>query len=205
MITIIDYKVGNLGSIKNMLRKIGEQSVITSDPEEVKTASKIILPGVGAFDNGIKNLKNLDLWDILNQKVLEEKIPILGICLGAQIMTRGSEEGLEKGFGWVDADTVKFLIDKDSKLKIPSMGWNFVEVVKNSKLFDPGRVDIPRFYFVHSYHFQFNNDLEILTNSIYSYKFVSGFEKGNIVGVQFHPEKSHKFGMQLLKNFVEKY
>ncbi len=85
------------------------------------------------------------------------------------------------------------------------MGWNFVEVVKNSKLFDPGRVDIPRFYFVHSYHFQFNNDLEILTNSIYSYKFVSGFEKGNVVGVQFHPEKSHKFGMQLLKNFVEKY
>jgi glutamine amidotransferase len=205
MITIVDYKVGNLGSIKNMLRKIGEQSIITSDPEEVKSANKIILPGVGAFDNGIKNLKNLDLWKILNQKVLEEKTPILGICLGAQIMTRGSEEGQEKGFGWVDADTVKFVLDKNSKLKIPSMGWNFVEILKSSKLFDPRRDVNPRFYFVHSYHFQFNSDIEVLTNSIYSYKFVSGFEKDNIVGVQFHPEKSHKYGMQLLKNFVEKY
>lgn len=204
MITIIDYKVGNLGSIKNMLKKIGEQSIITSDPLEVQKAEKLILPGVGSFDNGVRNLKELGIWDILNQKVLEEKIPILGICLGAQIMTKGSEEGEEKGYGWVDADTVKFVVDKDSKLKVPSMGWNYTEIAKSSLLFDPEQTDVPRFYFVHSYHFKFHNQQEILTNSKYSYEFVSAFEKENIFGVQFHPEKSHKYGMQLLRNFVEK-
>jgi glutamine amidotransferase len=205
MITIIDYKVGNLGSIKNMLKKIGEQSIITSDPLEVNKASKLILPGVGAFDNGIKNLKDLGLWDVLNKKVIEEKTPILGICLGAQLMTKCSEEGVEHGFGWVDADTIRFKIEKTSKLKVPSMGWYDACVEKESNLITKAELENPRFYFVHSYHFECHDKSDILTTSFYSYSFASAFEKGNVLGVQFHPEKSHKFGMQLLRNFTSKY
>lgn len=204
MITIIDYKTGNLGSIKNMLKKIGEPSIITSDPDEILKSSKIILPGVGAFDSGVIKLKEAGLWDILDEKVRQQKTPILGICLGAQLMTKGSEEGSENGFGWVDANTVKFKIDRLSKQKVPSMGWDDVEVTKNSNLFKDFN-EKPRFYFVHSYHFNFENESQILGKSNYSYDFVSAFEYNNILGVQFHPEKSHKFGMKLLKNFALNY
>lgn len=204
MITIVDYKTGNLGSIKNMLKKIGEDSMITSDPELISVATKIILPGVGSFDAGVHKLNNAGLWDILIDKVENENTPILGICLGAQLMTKGSEEGIEKGFGWIDAETVRFKIDKGSKLKVPNMGWNSVEIQKPSKLFSdlPKK---PRFYFVHSYHFSFKERSQVLTISTYSYEFASSFEKGNILGVQFHPEKSHKYGMSLLKNFATNY
>ena len=204
MITIIDYRTGNLGSIKNMLKKIGESSVITADPEEILKSSKIILPGVGAFDIGVKKLKDAGIWDVLIEKVNVQKVPILGICLGAQLMTRGSEEGKEKGFGWVDADTIKFDLEKGSKLKVPSMGWNYAHVERESKLFENMAVD-PRFYFVHSYHFRFSDTAQVLTNSNFSYDFCSAFEKDNVIGVQFHPEKSHKFGMKLLKNFATNY
>lgn len=204
MIAIIDYKTGNLGSIRNMLKKIGKTSIITSDLSEISQATKLILPGVGAFDNGVQKLKEAGLWDLLNRKVLEEKIPILGICLGAQLMTSGSEEGVEKGFGWVHAYTTKFKIDKSSKLKVPNMGWNKVFLSKESDLFHEMHED-PRFYFVHSYHFDFDRNEEILTTTEYSYPFVSSFERDNVLGVQFHPEKSHKFGMRLLKNFTERY
>lgn len=187
-----------------MLKKIGEQSIITSDPDEIKKAEKLILPGVGSFDNGVRNLKELGLWNVLNEKVMEEKTPILGICLGAQLMTRGSEEGTEPGFGWVDADTVKFTIDNTSKLKVPSMGWNEANVQKASQLIRQ-EGEAPRFYFVHAYHFKFHNEGQVLTNSNYSYDFASSFEKENVLGVQFHPEKSHKYGMQLLRNFSSKY
>lgn len=205
MITIIDYKVGNLGSIKNMLKKVGEQSIITSNLDDVKNAEKLILPGVGSFDNGVRNLRELGLWEVLNEKVLVKKTPIMGICLGAQLMTTGSEEGNEAGFGWVDAETVRFDIDKTSRLKVPNMGWNYTHIMKESKLFDQHLEEVPRFYFVHSYHFKVHNPAQILTNSTYSYEFVSAFEKDKIIGVQFHPEKSHKYGMSLFRNFVEKY
>jgi glutamine amidotransferase len=204
MITIVDYKVGNLGSIRNMLKKIGEKSIITSDLTSVEMADKLILPGVGSFDNGVKNLKELGLWDLLNRKVLEDKTPILGICLGAQLMTKKSEEGNELGFGWIDADTVKFKIESGSKLKVPSMGWNQANVQKSSKLISLDG-EVPRFYFVHAYHFRFQNEYQVLTTSHYSYNFASSFEHDNVLGVQFHPEKSHKFGMQLLKNFTANY
>lgn len=204
MIHIVDYKTGNLGSIQNMLKKIGEKSIISSDLNQLKAAKKIILPGVGAFNKGVRSLKELNLWETLNNKVLVEKTPVLGICLGAQLMTKGSEESDETGLGWVDANSYRFKIDKTSKYKVPHMGWSIVEPMKPSKLFE-GMYEDARFYFVHSYHMSFNNLDQVLFKANYAYDFHAGFEKDNILGVQFHPEKSHKFGMKLLKNFVENY
>ena len=201
MIIVIDYGMGNLGSIANMIKKVGYKCIITSDLEEIKKATKLILPGVGSFDNGMKNLENLGMIEVLNQKVLVEKTPILGICLGMQLMTKSSEEGTSAGLGWLDAKTKKFVSDT---LKIPHMGWNIIKHQKESKLFDECKSE-KRFYFVHSYCVSCNNQEDILANTNYTQDFVSSFEKENIVGVQFHPEKSHKFGMQLLKNFVERY
>jgi glutamine amidotransferase len=204
MITIIDYKTGNLGSIQNILKRIGEDSVITSDKNEIDKATKLILPGVGTFDTGMKNLSALDLIDVLNKKVLVEKTPVLGICLGMQLLSRGSEEGSLSGLGWIDAFTVRFQFKDTVEYKIPHMGWNFTNPVKNSRLFDNMYPDA-RFYFVHSYFFRANDKDDILASSNYEIEFTSAVEKGNILGVQFHPEKSHKFGMRLLKNFVDFY
>jgi imidazole glycerol-phosphate synthase subunit HisH len=204
VITIIDYKTGNLGSIQNILRKIGEDSIVTSEISEVAKASKIILPGVGAFDTGMKNLIDLGLVDILNKKVEIDKIPVLGICLGMQLISKGSEEGSYKGLGWLDATTVRFRFIDSTEYKIPHMGWNFTEQKKESKLFT-GMFPLPRFYFVHSYYFKANDTTDILTSTNYEIEFTSAVERGNILGVQFHPEKSHKFGMKLLKNFVDLY
>jgi glutamine amidotransferase len=204
MITIIDYKTGNLGSIQNILKKIGEDSVITSDKDEIDQATKLILPGVGTFDTGMKNLSALDLIDVLNKKVLVEKTPVLGICLGMQLLSSGSEEGLLSGLGWIDALTFRFQFKDTMEYKIPHMGWNFIKPMKNSRLFDNMYPDA-RFYFVHSYFFRANDKDDILASTAYEIEFTSAVEKGNILGVQFHPEKSHKFGMKLLKNFVDFY
>ncbi len=204
MVTIIDYKTGNLGSIQNMLKKIGETSVITSRKEEIADASKLILPGVGAFDTGMKNLKDLDLIDILNRKVLEDKIPVLGICLGFQLLSNRSEEGILPGLGWINAETLRFKFRNTSEYKIPHIGWNFISIKKESRLFD-GMYPDARFYFVHSYFLSISDPNDILASTVYESEFCSAVEKGNIAGVQFHPEKSHKFGMRLLKNFVDHY
>lgn len=205
MLIIVDYGLGNLGSIKNMLKKIGVESEITSDSEKISTASKLILPGVGAFDNGMTNLKEAGLIDVLNKKVLDEKTPILGICLGMQLMTNSSEEGSEKGLGWINAETKKFdFSGTEKKYPVPHMGWEYVKPKKASRLFE-NMYEEPRFYFVHSYFVSVNNPEDALLETNYGFDYVSGFEKGNIVGVQFHPEKSHKFGMVLLKNFAVNY
>ena len=200
--TIIDYKVGNLGSIENMLKKIGVSSIITSDIEKIKAANKIILPGVGAFDSGVGSLKSNGLWDVLNDKVLNDKVPVLGICLGAQLLCETSEEGEQKGFGWIKAAVKKFNFT-DKRLKIPHMGWNYTHLKKDSKLFTD-MYDKPKFYFVHSYYMDVKDD-SALTKTIYSDEFYSEVEKNNVLGVQFHPEKSHKFGMKLLENFIKYY
>ena len=203
MITIVDYGAGNLGSIQNMLKKISEESVVSSSPEDIKNASKLILPGVGSFDYGMNQLHSRGLVDTLNQKVLEEKTPILGICLGVQLFTKKSEEGNTAGLGWFEAETVKFNFPAESNLKIPNMGWQNTIIKKQSKLIHNLTSDA-RFYFVHSFHLKANENDTILTAN-YGYDFACGLEKNNIVGVQFHPEKSHKFGMQLLKNFATFY
>jgi glutamine amidotransferase len=204
MITIIDYKMGNLGSIANMLKKIGYQCRMTSNSSEIQAADKIILPGVGNFDRAMINLKELGLIDVLNIKALEDKVPVLGICLGMQLMAEKSEEGLLPGLGWIKAEVKKFSFDEVNKnLKIPHMGWNTVQQQKDNRLFS-NMYPEPRFYFVHSYHFECEKKEDILTTTFYGYHFTSAVSSGNIMGVQFHPEKSHKFGMMILKNFAEK-
>jgi glutamine amidotransferase len=185
-----------------MLKKIRIESLITSDAAEIENAQKIILPGVGSFDQGMGNLNSLGLVDILNRKVLHERIPVLGICLGMQLMTSGSEEGSIKGLGWIDAKTLRFAFKDTAEFKIPHMGWNFISCHKESRLFRD-MYDGARFYFVHSYYVSNNQQSDILTTTTYETEFTSAFEKDNIAGVQFHPEKSHKFGMLLLKNFSE--
>ena len=203
MIVIVDYGVGNLGSIYNILKRIGAEAVISSDPAEIKKAGKLILPGVGSYDYGMEQIEKFRLCDILNEQVLTKKIPVLGICLGAQLFARGSEEGNKSGLGWIDMEVVKFNSAKlPPGLKIPHMGWNNINIKKGSPLFND-MYENPRFYFVHSYHFLPANPEETLSTAYYGYEFVSAIEKNNIAGVQFHPEKSHKFGMKLLKNFAE--
>ena len=203
MITIIDYEMGNIGSIQNMLKKIGAQSIVTSSVSDIEASRKLILPGVGSFDTGMKNLSKLNLVDILNQKVLQEKIPIIGFCLGMQLITRSSEEGNLPGLGWIDAKTEKFKFNGTNALKIPHMGWNTIKVKKNNPLLTTP-TERTRFYFVHSYYVNCRNEKDILFTTDYGYEFVSGFMHENIYGLQFHPEKSHKYGMHILNNFVHK-
>lgn len=206
MIAILDYGVGNLTSIKKMIQKAGGVSVITDDPVIIESAEKLILPGVGSFDHGIGNLKSSSYFDLLNHKVLHEKVPILGVCLGVQLFTKSSEEGKLPGLGWIDATTKRFQTSQmeNGSLKIPHMGWSEVQLKKQSKLFE-GMKEEPRFYFVHSYHLHCNDQNDILVSANYGYEFVAGVEKDNIVGVQFHPEKSHKFGLKIYENFIKNY
>ncbi|MCY7411241.1 MAG: imidazole glycerol phosphate synthase subunit HisH [Chitinophagales bacterium] len=206
MITIIDSGISNIGSLVNMLRKIGAPSLVTNNPEEIKRAEKIILPGIGSFDAGMQRLAELDIIGVLNEKVMKEKIPTLGICLGMQLMAAKSSEGKLPGLNWFDGEVVRFDFSKlnDASIKIPHMGWNFVEPKKPSRLFKDLQ-NLPRFYFVHGYHFKEKQNADVLGITQFGYPFASAIEKENIAGVQFHPEKSHKFGMQLLKNFIEQY
>ena len=201
MVTIIDYGVGNLGSILNMFKKIGVEAKLTQSINDVIDAKKLLLPGVGSFDYGMKMLNDTGYVEASNQKVLTEKISILGICLGMQLMTKRSDEGSLNGLGWFDAETVKFDLDT-TIFKVPHMGWNEVKVEKPNKLFEH-MYDEPRFYFVHSYHIKCNKKEDVLLTTKYGYDFVCGIRKDNIYGAQFHPEKSHKYGMKLLKNFAD--
>jgi len=180
MFTIIDYKTGNLGSIQNMLKKIRQESIVTSDPSEIGSATKIILPGVGSFDQGMENLINLNIKEILNKKVIVDKIPVLGICLGMQLMTLRSEEGKLQGLGWIDAETARFKFDDPSRFKSPHMGWNNIRQHRESRLLKDMSPE-SRFYFVHTYYIRSNNKADILTSTEYEKEFTSSFEKENIL------------------------
>lgn len=207
MTTIIDYGIGNIGSIANMLKKIGEEAVITAERQKIKEARRLILCGIGAFDDGLSKLEALGIIDVLKEKVLQDKTPILGICLGMQLFTNKSEEGNKPGLGFIDAETVKFnftAVPDRSSLRIPHIGWNDVVLSKPSPLFE-NMHDAPRYYFVHSYFVKLQNLQDELLCTTYGSAFTSAFEKGNVIGVQFHPEKSHKFGIKLFENFVRNY
>jgi imidazole glycerol-phosphate synthase subunit HisH len=202
MIAIIDYEMGNLGSIRNMLAKLGFQSEITKDPERIAAADRLILPGVGAFDAGMESLERSGLIPILNKRVLDERVPTLGICLGMQLMCRRSEEGKCGGLGWIAADVVRFQ-PADSTIKVPHMGWNVVVPAQPAALIE-GMPDESRFYFVHSYFVRCELPSDVLLTSSHGQPFHAAFRHDNLWGVQFHPEKSHRFGMQLLRNFAER-
>ncbi|MCM1044018.1 MAG: imidazole glycerol phosphate synthase subunit HisH [Candidatus Gastranaerophilales bacterium] len=202
MIVIIDYDMGNIGSIKNVLHKIGEKDVIVSrDRTEIKRADKLILPGVGAFDAGIRNLKKYDLFSLIHECVRERQVPILGICLGMQMLGLNSEEGDCEGLKLVDFSCKRFSVDKE--YKVPHMGWDYVHIKKEDCPIVHNLSDAQRYYFVHSYYAECSNEDDILMTCDYGIVFTAAVARGNVYGTQFHPEKSHIYGMNLLANFAK--
>lgn len=201
MITILNYGLGNLSSILNMCRHLGLEAQISADEADICKADKLILPGVGHFKRGMDNLRESGLQALLNEEVLIKKKPVLGICLGAQLMTMHSEEGDSQGLEWVPAHTIRFDATQLGKLRIPHMGWAEVLLQDKNLLWEDLPAE-PRFYHVHSYHFQFTDPSMISATAHYGYEFACAFQKDNIYGVQFHPEKSHKYGMKILQNFA---
>jgi imidazole glycerol-phosphate synthase subunit HisH len=200
MIVIIDYGIGNLASVLNMFKKIGVKEVVVSGDKDVITkADKILLPGVGSFDAGMGNLEQSGLISILNDKALKEKVPVLGICLGMQLLSKKSEEGVKPGLAWIDAETIKFNLDPALKLKVPHMGWDYIKVKRENPLIEMESKS--RFYFVHSYHVKCLDEKQSLATCHFGVDFTCMVNKDNIFGTQFHPEKSLKFGMRLLENF----
>jgi len=203
-IVILDYGLGNVGSVANMFKLLGKDVMISKEQSVVSKAKMIILPGVGSFDKGMEKIRENGLVHVLNKKVIIEGTPILGICLGLQLMTKESDEGISQGLGWFDNSCKKFEIDRLSNYKIPHMGWNEIKPIDNSifnKLFLKIEDEI-MFYFVHSYHIsEFSS--EVIASSNYIYDFPVVLIKNNIIGVQFHPEKSHIFGLMFLKNLLQ--
>jgi len=202
IVQIIDYGVGNLSSVGNMIIKSGGKPILIKNPSDLNLSERIILPGVGSFDAGMKNLKDSNLIPVLNEAVNVNKVPFIGICLGMQLLFDTSEEGVSNGLGWVSGSVTKFSFDNNSTLKTPHMGWNTVSVKKDSILANI-RDEKLRFYFVHSYHVNCTNKDNILMTTNHGNTFVSAVQNDNIFGAQFHPEKSHRFGMDLLSNFIK--
>ena len=205
MIVVVDYDTGNVGSVLNMLKKVGAKAQVSRDPEVLRQADKLVLPGVGAFDEAMGNLHRFGLYDVLNEVVLEKHKPILGVCLGAQLMTRSSEEGLQSGFGWLNARIMRFSAPEGQQLRVPHMGWNTVTPdAAGGGIFD--NVAQPmRYYFVHSFHMATDEPGLKLATTAHGYPFASALAARNIIAMQFHPEKSHKFGLQVYRNFVERF
>ena len=203
MIVLVDFGTGNLRSILYKLNKIGIDVTVSSKTEDTEKADKLILPGVGAFGAGMNNLNQLGMVPILHRKVLIEKIPILGICLGMHLFTKASEEGSGEGLAWIDAEVKRFDFQENREdLRIPHVGWNTIDQKRDSLLLK-GVLPQQRFYFKYSYHVCCHSNNDIIATTHYGYDFVSVIQHENIFGVQFHPEKSHRRGLKIIKNFIE--
>jgi glutamine amidotransferase len=201
-IVVVDYGIGNLGAIPNMLRRLNATAEITSDPEVIQGASKVILPGVGAFDAGMRRLRELNLDTVLNERASDQGVYILGLCLGMHLMFEGSAEGVEPGLGWIAGQVVRFSTGATvPPLPVPHMGWNLVTIRRPHRILADLGAE-PRFYFAHSYHARCDDPADVIGTTEYGEHFPSIIGRNNILGAQFHPEKSHRFGLQLLRNFV---
>jgi imidazole glycerol-phosphate synthase subunit HisH len=201
MISILNYGMGNLASIQNMFKKVGVLSSLVTTADDINKSQVLVIPGIGMFDNAVQQIKSMGLRSALEEAAFSRKIPILGICLGMQLMTRGSEEGRLAGLGWIRADT-RLINGAKKGLRVPHMGWNVVAIKKPNKYFD-GNIDEHRFYFVHSYAVYCDEPSYILATTQYVDEFVSAFAVSNLIGVQFHPEKSHKFGASFFRQFAK--
>ena len=202
MITIINYGLGNISAFANVYKRLNIPVTIATRREELKDAQKIILPGVGAFDHAMSLLQHSGMRETLDELVLEKKIPVIGICVGMQILAKSSEEGILPGLGWIDGVVKKFDVSLiKHKTRLPHMGWNTIEPINGNGLFTSLPKD-PRFYFLHSYYFHCFNEINTIANTQYGIEFASAVNSENIYGVQFHPEKSHENGIQVLNNFA---
>lgn len=201
MIAIIDYEIGNLVAIKNMYKRIGIDSLITSHPKEIEDAERLILPGNGSFDACMLSLRDTGLIPLITNKVLERRTPMLGICIGAQMLGNNSEEGIEAGLGWIDMSVKR--LPSSQEIRIPHMGWSHVKSEVSDDALNEALNDEARFYFVHSYYLDPICKDNILMTANYGIQFAAAVRKDNIVGVQFHPEKSHRFGKKFLSWFAK--
>ena len=197
-IGVISYGAGNIGSVVNMIKKAGGEADIITEPSCLNNAEKLIFPGVGSFDHAMNLLIKNNWIEALNEAVLNKQIPILGICLGMQLMCKKSEEGVLDGLGWIEAEVKKFP-DPVEDEKVPHMGWNSVDVVAANPLIEPGK---NRFYFVHSYQVVLQNEDNAVGKTTHINRFTCAFQKNHMFGAQFHPEKSHKFGMEIFRGFL---
>jgi imidazole glycerol-phosphate synthase subunit HisH len=199
-LVIVDYGMGNLHSVYRTFRRIGADPLVTSEPARVARAERLVLPGVGHFGKAMQNLEARGLLEALNDAVVDRRAPVLGICLGMQLFAKRSDEGDAAGLGWIDAQVVRFKVPDPVRYKVPHMGWNSVVQRKECRL--TAGLAAPLFYFVHAYHLVCGDTGDVLFETDYAYRFVSAVARGNVVGVQFHPEKSHQSGAQLLRSFL---
>ncbi|MDB0021056.1 imidazole glycerol phosphate synthase subunit HisH [Candidatus Pseudothioglobus singularis] len=200
MITIVDYGLGNVLAFENIYKRLNIPVEIVKTSDALSSAKKILLPGVGSFDWAITQLNNSGMRSMLDKLVVEKGIPVIGICVGMQMMAKSSHEGKLDGLGWINAEVKRF--DDSNNLQLPHMGWNEIITINNSPLF-LGLEEAARFYFLHSYYFSHSEKSQILSQTSYNGLFTSSVNHKNIFGVQFHPEKSHHWGMKLLKNYAE--
>ena len=202
MIGIIDYGVGNIKAFANIYKNLNIPFKIVKDISGFENITKLILPGVGSFDHAMISLQNSGMREKLDELVLEKKIPVIGICVGMQMLAKSSEEGTLNGLGWIDGIVKKFDKSKIKNAPLPHMGWNNLKIEKKNKIFD-NLEENPRYYFLHSYYFECENKEDVIATATYGEKFDCMINHKNIYGIQCHPEKSHHNGIQLLKNFGE--